>query len=72
MRQRKRRPTDDARLTARLTLVAAIGLVLLLPPLLSAFNGGGQVFGIPVIGLYLFVAWAVIITLVAVLVRGSG
>jgi hypothetical protein len=67
----KQRP-DDGRLTARLTMAAVIGLLLLLPPLLSAFNSGGKVFGIPVIGVYLFVAWAAIILLVALLVRGSG
>ena len=72
MRRRNGRPTDDARLTAHLAVVAVVGLVLLLPPILSAFNGGGQVGGIPVIWLYLFGAWALTIALVAVLVRGSG
>ena len=71
MRRRNGRPTDDARLTAHLTVAAVVGLVLLVPPILSAFNGG-QVGGIPVIWLYLFGAWALTIALVAVLVRGSG
>ena len=72
MRRGRKRSVDGGRLTASLTVVAAFGLVLLTPPLLSAFNHGGQALGVPVVWMYLFVAWAVIIGLIAVLVRKSG
>jgi hypothetical protein len=41
----------------------------LVPPLVVVFDGGGQVAGVPVIWVYLFVVWAAIIGLVAVAVR---
>ena len=48
---------DDDQLTPRLTAVAALGILLFAPPLLWA---------------YLFFAWAVVVGLVAVVVRRSG
>lgn len=68
----KRGTKDDARFTALTAVAALFGLVLFVPPLLSAFNRGGQVFGVPVVWAYLFCAWAVVIGLVALLVRRSG
>jgi hypothetical protein len=58
-------PQDDERVTGRLVAVALLGLLLFIPPLLSAFDRGGQVFGVPTIWAYLFVTWAVVIGLVA-------
>ena len=63
---------DDERLTGRLAFAVLIGAVLFLPPLLSAAARASAVFGLPAIWVYLFVAWALLIGLVAVLVRRPG
>lgn len=65
-------PQDDERVSGRLVAVAMLGFLLFVPPLLSAFDHGGQVFGVPTIWAYLFVAWAVVIGLVATLGGRSG
>jgi hypothetical protein len=64
-------PREDDRLTGRLLLVAALGFALFIPPLIAAFDRGGQVLGVPVIWAYLFVAWVVVIGLVAAVLRKS-
>jgi hypothetical protein len=48
-------------------LVAAflLGCLLLTYPLLSLFNSDAMAFGIPVLYLYLFAAWALLIALIA-------
>ena len=48
-------------------LVAAflLGCLLFTYPLLSLFNSDAMVFGIPVLYLYLFAAWALLIALIA-------
>ncbi|MCE7003312.1 hypothetical protein LWC34_10805 [Kibdelosporangium philippinense] len=71
-KKRPSRPVTGGRLATGLAVVAVFGFVLLMPPLLSAFNTGGQIFGLPVIWVYLFVVWAVIIGVIAVLVGKSG
>jgi hypothetical protein len=65
-------PVADDQSTPRLTAVAVLGFVLITPPLVTIFDRGGQVFGVPVIWVYLFLAWAAVITLIAVTVRGAG
>lgn len=62
----------DERLTGLTTVVALFGFLLFLPPLLTAFDQGAQIFNVPVVWAYLFGAWAVVIGLVALLVRRSG
>ena len=42
-----------------------LGLVLLSPPLLSIFDGPGWIFGIPLLYIYLFAVWGVLIGLTA-------
>ena len=42
-----------------------LGLVLLSPPLLSIFDRPGTLFGIPLLYIYLFAAWAALIGLTA-------
>jgi hypothetical protein len=55
----------------RLIGLFALGAVLFNPPILNLFSG--TVFGWPALYIYLFVAWAVVIAGVAVVVeRGSG
>lgn len=46
-----------------------LGLVLLLPPILLVFNRPVRVIGIPILYLYLFTAWGVLIGLAAVVAR---
>jgi hypothetical protein len=62
---------DNEQLTPRLVAVAALGFLLFAPPLLSLFDRGARVFGAPVLWMYLFVAWAIVIGLVALIVRRS-
>jgi hypothetical protein len=59
-------PGDDERRTWRLAAVAALTLVLIIPPLLSQFDRRGSVFGVPVIWVYLYLVWAAVIGLIAV------
>ncbi|MFF8945729.1 hypothetical protein ACF1A5_26295 [Streptomyces sp. NPDC014864] len=58
---------DDEQLSLRLTAVAAAGFVLIVPPFLARFDRMGQVFGVPVLAAYLFLVWAIVIGLVAVI-----
>ncbi len=58
--------------TERLLALFLLGIVAFTPPFLGIFNTPRQFLGIPIMYLYLFVAWALLITLVALTVRGSG
>ncbi|SCK08826.1 hypothetical protein [Streptomyces sp. WMMB 322] len=62
---------EDEQLNGRLVAVAVLGFVLIVPPLLPQFDRMGQVLGVPVLAAYLFLAWAVLVVLVA-LVAGTG
>jgi hypothetical protein len=66
------RSSDDEQLTARLVAVAVVGFLLFVPPLLSAFNRGARLLGVPALWAYLFLAWAAVIALVAAVVGRSG
>ena len=46
-----------------------LGVLLLTPPLLIVFNQATRLFGVPVLYLYLFVVWAVLVALVALTVE---
>jgi hypothetical protein len=65
-------PRDDERLGARLVMVAAFGALLLLPPILPQFDRAELVLGVPILWGYLFLAWAVIIGLIAAVLGRSG
>ena len=65
-------PTDDGRSSGRLVLVAVLGFILLVPPLVAALDRGRQVLGVPVIWAYLLLAWAALIALIAVVAGRSG
>jgi hypothetical protein len=56
---------DDLRRRDRLIGLFLLGLVLLNPPLLFLFGNGDTLFGLPLLYLYLFVAWLVIVGAVA-------
>lgn len=53
----------------RLVALFLLGVLLLLPPFLQVFNRPVRVLGIPVLYLYIFVAWGVLIALAAAVVR---
>jgi hypothetical protein len=72
MRRGRNGARDDERLNGRLVAVAVLGFVLFVPPLLAAFDRPVQVLGVPLLWAYLMLAWAVVIGLVATLVRRSG
>jgi hypothetical protein len=63
---------DSDRLGPRLAAVAVLGFLLFAPPLLSLFDRKTRVLGVPVLWVYLFGAWAVVIGLVAAINRSSG
>jgi hypothetical protein len=66
----RRQGTDQ--MTPRLVAVAVLGFLLFAPPMLLLFNHRALLFGVPVLVVYLFVAWALVIGLVAAVCAGSG
>jgi hypothetical protein len=54
---------------AHLVALAALGGVLFGYPLLAVFDVPARVLGVPVLWAYLFVAWAALVTAVAVAMR---
>lgn len=60
---------EDERLKGRLAALFFAGCVAFCYPLLAAFNVPATVFGLPVLYVYLFGAWAAFIVLAAVAAR---
>ena len=60
---------DRGRTHERLCALFLLGVALLLPPLLLVFNHPVRVLGVPVLYLYVFLAWALIIALAAAVAR---
>jgi peptidoglycan/LPS O-acetylase OafA/YrhL len=56
----------------RLIALFLLGLLLLLPPVLVIFNQPARIAGVPVLYLYLFFAWAILIGLTAAVTRRIG
>jgi len=56
----------------RLLFVVVLFTVLLNYPLLAAFDHNGRVAGVPVLYLYVLLAWLLLIALTAWLVRKKG
>ena len=56
----------------RLVALCMLGCVLFNFPVLAIFNVSGFVLGIPVLYAYIFVAWALLIALMALAVEQSG
>jgi hypothetical protein len=63
---------EDRQKNARLVAIALLALVLLNGPLLSVADSDARVLGVPVLVAYLFTAWALVIALLALIVRKSG
>jgi hypothetical protein len=53
----------------RLIALFILGCLLFNYPVLSLFNVAGQTFGVPVLYAYIFVAWALLVTLMALVVE---
>ena len=49
----------------RFVAVCMLGLLLFNYPILALFNVSGTVFGVPLLYAYIFIAWAVLIALLA-------
>ena len=60
--------TKGAR-AARLVFLFMLGALLFNYPLLALFNVQGRVFGVPVLYAYIFVAWGLLIALVALVME---
>ena len=56
---------DFASKGQRFVALCMLGLLLFNYPILALFNVPGTVFGVPVLYAYIFVAWAVLIALMA-------
>ncbi len=63
---------EEDRLKARLVALFVAGCVAFAYPLLGAFNTPATVLGLPVLYVYVFGAWAVLIALVAILFARGG
>ena len=56
----------------RLIALCMLGLVLFNFPVLALFNIAGTIFGVPVLYAYVFIAWAALIALMALVVESDG
>ncbi|WP_372866473.1 hypothetical protein, partial [Pseudomonas sp.] len=56
----------------RLVALFMLGCLLFSYPLLALFDSGGEVFGIPLLFAYLFVAWALLIVAMILVVECSS
>ena len=55
----------------RLIALFVLGCLLFNYPLLSLFNVAAVVFGVPVLYAYIFTAWALLVTLMALVVEAK-
>lgn len=60
---------NDQLKTARLVAAAMLGLVLFNYPFLAVFDSDLLVAGVPLLWAYLFIVWALVIALVAWILR---
>lgn len=62
---------SDSLRSARMVAVAALALLLFNFPLLTLFDVDVRVLGVPLLWVYLFVAWAAVIAVVAWVARDA-
>lgn len=62
---------SDSLRSARMVAVAALALLLFDFPLLALFDVDVRVLGVPLLWVYLFVAWVAVIAVVAWVVRDA-
>ena len=55
----------------RLAALFLLGCLLLNYPIFSLFAGAAQLFGVPLLYVYIFFAWALVIALMAIVVERS-
>ena len=63
---------DLERKGQRLVACCMLGMVLFNFPVLALFNVSGTLLGVPVLYAYIFIAWAVVIALMARVVESGG
>jgi hypothetical protein len=56
----------------RFVALCMLGMLLFNYPILTLFNVSGAVLGVPVLYAYLFIAWAALIALMALLAESGG
>lgn len=56
----------------RFVALCMLGLVMFNYPVLALFNVSGAIFGIPVLYAYIFLAWAALIALMALVAESRG
>ncbi len=64
--------TRSSMTSERLASLFLLGVLLFNPPLLSIFDIPDYVLGIPVLYIYLFTAWAVLVVLMALTVESAA
>jgi hypothetical protein len=55
----------------RLIALCMLGTLLFSYPMLALFNVSGAFFGVPVLYAYIFIAWAVLVALMALVAESS-
>lgn len=63
---------DRMRQSQRLVALFLLGCLLFSFPLLALFNGGGTLLGIPLLYVYLFGAWGLLIVAMLLVVERGG
>jgi hypothetical protein len=71
IRQRALRRVRQSSTTAKLVGVFLLGAFLFLPPLLRVFNAGGLLAGVPLLYVYLFLAWLGLVAVMALAIEGD-
>jgi len=56
----------------RFIALCMLGITLFNYPMLALFNVQGTLFGVPVLYAYLFIAWAILIALMALVADSDG
>ncbi len=56
----------------RFVALCMLGLLLFNYPMLALFNATGTVFGVPLLYAYIFIAWVVLIALMAFVAESDG
>jgi hypothetical protein len=56
----------------RLVALCMLGMVLFNFPVLALFNVPGTLFGVPLLYAYIFLAWAALIALMALVAEAKG
>lgn len=56
----------------RLAALCMFGALVFNFPILALFNRPGDLFGVPVLYAYVFIAWAALIALMALVVESDG